>query len=156
MQVNEGEDEAFDVLHKVEEDYQSFRVRCLLHVCKRTDFWSFQADFLFPDPNVYFLLSNLIWLWPVLVAFLHDATFYYYFPHLVNHCLWHEHFFADQWVTFILRIIEVLQLSSGIKFKVQVLVAIGTFVANVITEEELFSFVFHLRFIRVQWILYYF
>ena len=150
MQVHQREHEALDVLHQVEEDDQSLGVCRFLHVRERPDLRCPQAEFLFAHPDVYLLLSDFVGFGPILVAFFHYPTLKNDPLHLVDDCLRYEHLLADEGVAFVLRVVEVLEFAGGVKFEVQVLVAVGSFVANVVAEEELFGFVFHVLFIRVE------
>ena len=87
MQIYQRKDEAFQILHKVEESSQSIGVFCLLHLRIRSDLRSFQTDFLLAHSYDEFLLADLIWLGPLSILALQDAALDDDSAHFINDSL---------------------------------------------------------------------
>lgn len=88
VEVDEGEDQRLEVLHKVVEDTEAFRVRRFLNVLEGTDLCRlnmvskhamkvdcafprayFKRDVLVTKPNLQLLTPVLVLLWPFGVVF---------------------------------------------------------------------------------------
>lgn len=74
VEVDEGEDEALQVLHQVEEYGEASGVFGLLHLGVRADLAGLQTHFAIAHAHHQLLLAYLVRLRPLLVLALQDAA----------------------------------------------------------------------------------
>jgi hypothetical protein len=93
MQRDQGEDQCFEVLHKVVEYTQSFRICRFRNIYQRANLCSLperssmeegsramlrtthlKGDVLIAQPDLKFLFSVFVFLWPFGIVFFHDLA----------------------------------------------------------------------------------
>jgi hypothetical protein len=84
VEVDQGEHEALEVLHEVEESSQSIRIFRLLNFCVRADLGGLQADFFPPDSYNELLLADFIGFGPLRIFAFEDSAFEDDPAHLVD------------------------------------------------------------------------
>lgn len=87
VEIHEGEDEALQILHEVEEGRQSLGIGCFLHVRVRAYLRSREDHLFLADSDHQLLLADLVRLGPLLIARVHYPGLNYYPLHLIDHSL---------------------------------------------------------------------
>lgn len=130
MQVDQGKNEAFQVLHEVEEGGEAVGVLGLLHLCVGADLRGLQSDLACAHAHHQLLLADLVGLGPLLILAVQDAALEHDLAHLVDDRLRDEGLLADELVALVLRVVVVLQLARRVHLEIQELVAVGSAVPD--------------------------
>lgn len=112
MQVDQGKNEAFQVLHQVEEHCEAVGIFGLLHFCVGTDLGGLQTHLLRAHTHHQFLLADLVRLGPLLVLAVQNSALQHDLAHLVDDRLRDEGLFADELVALVLGVVVILEFSG--------------------------------------------
>ena len=90
MHIDEGKDQALQVLHQVEKHRESLWVFRLLHLAVGADLGGLEGHFLGAHPHHQFLLANFVRLGPLSILAAENAAIKHDALHLVDDRLRYE------------------------------------------------------------------
>lgn len=136
---DEAENERLQVLYKVVEDTETFRVRRLRHVVDRADLSRLERNVIIPNSDLQLLPPVLILSRPFSVILLQNLAFLHNPLDLVNNQGAHKHLFADKAVIPVVGVVGVARsgtttIPDNSKVELEELVAEATLMARVVAD----------------------